>query len=187
MPNASQIRRSHVENDANLIVLAKLREALDALQASRDSALNDIEELRRGVSDTEAALQKIDNEMGSIRNMIERFSRTANIGSHDVPSDFGARRRERKTSLAWKVRRAAYAAIVELGRPIKRAEMLEQVRLRGISIDSDDPLRTVGKILYDAPEFIRSREGYTLTPSTSSDRTKDLTSQEVGSISETQT
>ncbi|MGO7121594.1 hypothetical protein [Rhizobium leguminosarum] len=70
------------------------------------------------------------------------------------------RQRERKTSLAWQVRQNAFAILTAAGRPLSRAELLDGLISRDISIKSSRPLEAINKIMWHAKEFETKETGY---------------------------
>lgn len=85
---------------------------------------------------------------------------TDQVGAVEVPKDFGRRKRERKESKAYIVRRQAFAILKTAGRPLGRAELFDKLKDRGVIIDSKNPAKLVGKILWEASEFEHTDEGY---------------------------
>lgn len=91
-------------------------------------------------------------------------AKKAPASSNDTgtPEDFAPRQRERKGTIAWTVRREAYAVLRLHGRPLNRSELLEALTARGVSIDTADAKKTVSRILWQAPEFEHLDTGYWL-------------------------
>lgn len=75
---------------------------------------------------------------------------------------FAPRRRERKTSKAWKVRQLARDVLLEKCRPLTRSMLLEEMTARGLNIDGPKAAKEIGKILWQADEFISTDSGYWL-------------------------
>lgn len=78
----------------------------------------------------------------------------------EVPKNFGRRKRERKESKAYIVRRQAFSVLKSVGRPLARGELYEALLDRGVIIDGNNPAKLVAKILWEAPEFEHTKDGY---------------------------
>jgi hypothetical protein len=92
-----------------------------------------------------------------------------------IPEGFGERKRVRKKSLAWTVRRESYIILRQAGTPLNRSEILRELQNRGIEVESADPAKAVGKILWKAAEFEHRDGGYWIKDGSSDDHTSDAT------------
>ncbi len=70
------------------------------------------------------------------------------------------RKRVRRNSFAWRVRKHALELITNAGRPLGRAELLEGLISIGVKIESSRPSNAIGRIMWGASEFEYKNNGY---------------------------
>lgn len=78
----------------------------------------------------------------------------------ETPDGFASRRRERRESKAWIVRKQAYVILKDAGRPLSSRRLFEALKEKGFLIDGPHPAKLIGKILWAAEEFEHRTEGY---------------------------
>ena len=106
-------------------------------------------------------LQKKISAMRKARQALLNQTAPTPAASGPNPSDGVApRKRERRESKAWIVRREAHAILMRERRPMNRSEMLEALRANGVVLDGATSAKLVGKILWEADEFVYKDTGY---------------------------
>jgi hypothetical protein len=125
-------------------------------------------------------LETLRLEVRQLEAFIEMGERIASGTTGPIETDtFGtpvrhARRRRSQVSPR-EIVRAAYEILKETGAVLKRRDLLERLRERGLNIDAEDPAKNLGTILWrnqDLFEHIRGR-GYRWTGKDHPDDVKD--------------
>lgn len=109
-------------------------------------------------------VDELQRKISGLRKLHQTYTEHADAPTSntavEIPTNFARRKRERKESKAYIVRRQAFSILMEAGRPLDRAELFDAFKQRGIIIDGPNPAKLVGKILWEAPEFEHSEDGY---------------------------
>lgn len=137
------------------------RDALREAAAHLDMQIEEQEKILRSVSEILAQLKRARSAIKiseQDQEYVELCSDVSDSRSKPVPAK---RRRKRANSDAFVVRDFAKSALKEAGRPLKRSELLDRLTKAGIVLNSDKPLKRIGKIMWDAKdEFTNHGEGY---------------------------
>lgn len=140
----------------------------DALAArGREALLRAIELHEFEVQRLELALTERKARMANLRAAVDALEpdyAVDNSDDADFPLGFGRRMRERKTSVAWQVRREAFLYIKDVGRPVRREELYQYLRTR-IDFKTENPLGALSQIMSRAKEFKKFEGGYWLAGS----------------------
>jgi hypothetical protein len=92
--------------------------------------------------------QSITEKIGSLRAMLGKTE-----WSHEEDDERGSDAKE--------IRKATRGAIERLGRPVKRADILKELKRNGIVLSAKDPAKAVNRNLFRSKdEFVRVKEGY---------------------------
>jgi hypothetical protein len=147
---------------------AAIREPLD------DGDLGSTEKrIDRNIAALESSVASLENRIASLRADLEalyvakRVISARAVNSHaESPTDVGpdpARRgRWKHGSDAQTLRSFVKAALLRLDRPLKRPEILRLLKEAGIEIGAKKPLLRITKVMWEADEFVSTRDGYWL-------------------------
>jgi hypothetical protein len=131
-----------------------------------------IEIVRSEIDDLSSILASVQTLLGQRREREEQLVQAQALliktkagGLSSIPENFAPRRRERRSSLAWAVRREAYLALRRVGKPLSRREIYQELLLAGIEFKTaagEPTLQAITKIMWNAAEFVSTEDGYWL-------------------------
>lgn len=141
-----------------------------ALEATSRDALREairingieIARLKETLSEVQAALSERVARDEYLKRVSALWKDQEKSESHRIPDNFAARQRQRRTSMAWRVRREAYLILKRANRPLNRTELLRELRVAGVELNAHDPLAAITKIMWNATEFESTGGGYWL-------------------------
>ncbi|WP_439616278.1 hypothetical protein [Shinella sp.] len=128
---------------------------------------NPTEHLLKALQGFKRELVAVEHRRREIRNKIADLNRIlGNIDGQQADDDFDGEddaNDEERDSDSKEIRTATRNAIERLGRPVKRADILKELKRTGIVLSAKDPGRAVNRTLYRSQEvFGRVKEGYVL-------------------------
>lgn len=132
-----------------------------------EESTNPTELLLKALQGFKRELIAVENRRREIRNKIADLNRIlGNVDAGQADDDFsgedGATEADRDSD-AKEIRAATRSAIERLGRPVKRADILKELKRTGIVLSAPDPARAVNRTLYRSQRvFGRVKEGYIL-------------------------
>lgn len=100
------------------------------------------------------------DQLKKARRQIKIDETTVDEADSSLSAHKSQQRRRRKGSLADTVRVNVRRYLREAGHPLKRGEILELLAVDGISVSSRNPGKRVGKIMWDAEDFVHTGKGY---------------------------
>lgn len=173
-PDMHLNRPLSAHSDVDLAVSAKsVREDEVALElAGREKIREAIKINNSEIKALSASLSRIQaildqrRERAEYLEKIERLlieAEKASLPQEPSPPGLARRKRERRTSLAWIVRREALSIFERLQRPLDRKELFYELRAAGVQFRSDDEtdiLQAITKIMWGSPEFVSTEHGY---------------------------
>lgn len=127
----------------------------------------------RNIAALEQSVDSLERRIVSLKADLEALyvakraiSARAASSQADSPADLGldpARRgRWKHGSDAQTLRSFVKAALLRLDRPLKRPEILRLLREAGIEIGAKKPLLRITKVMWEADEFVSTKDGYWL-------------------------
>jgi len=126
-----------------------------------------IEKARKKIAELEAEIAKLRDFVSLYVTLADDSSTEFSVerqeisgAAHGVPSP---RRRVRGGSSPEMIVKVAKEAIRELGRPLTRTQLVEELEKRGLSIGGTDKSKNMGTIIWRSDEFM-SVEGYGYWP-----------------------
>ena len=126
----------------------------------------EVSQLRRAKRVIDARLEKAEAARELVRQMIAAESPDF---TEDRAATAGQRKKRTKKkgfhigSRTAEVVERSKVILISAGRPLQRAELLEQIEASGFHLDVSDPPRFVGRTLWDNPDFIHiEKRGYWL-------------------------
>ncbi|WFU10892.1 hypothetical protein QA646_08655 [Rhizobium sp. CB3090] len=152
------------------------------VSASRENVREAIQIVRSEIDDLTSILVSVQTLLGQRKEREEQLIRAQALldetddGQTRIPDNFASRRRERRSSLAWAVRREAYLALKRIGRPLSRREIHQELVLAGVEFKTEpgEPtLQAITKIMWKASEFVSTDDGYWLADETATPRRQD--------------
>lgn len=118
-------------------------------------------EIDRQIGYVEHASETLRETLEGLRQARRALAKLSSSPSDaDVPDDFAARKRERKGSRAWTVRKWAYRILKEEGRPLTASELTERLHKAGVNLGEARRVQIVTKIMWAAKEFSHTDLGY---------------------------
>lgn len=140
------------------------------MTASRVSTLTEAT-LRKFANQLDAEIAECENELRLARDHLDQLKKArrqiklenpSRTTENEVPSPDGdlQGRRRRKGSMADIVRTNVRRILRETGHPLKRGEILERLEAEGVSVGSRNPAKRIGKIMWDAEDFVHAGDGY---------------------------
>jgi hypothetical protein len=147
---------------------AAVREPLD------DGDLGSTEKrIDRNIAALENSVATLESRIASLRADLEALyvakraiSARAINSNKEGPAELGmdpARRgRWKHGSDAQTLRSFVKAALIRLDRPLKRPEILRLLKEAGIEIGAKNPLLRITKVMWEADEFVSTKDGYWL-------------------------
>jgi hypothetical protein len=125
-----------------------------------------IASLEQSVASLERRIASLKADLEALYVAKRAISARAANSQVDSPADLGpdpARRgRWKHGSDAQTLRNFVKSALLRLDRPLKRPEILRLLKEAGIEIGAKDPLRRITKVMWEADEFVSTRDGYWL-------------------------
>jgi hypothetical protein len=127
----------------------------------------------RNIAALESSVATLEGRIASLRADLEALyvakraisARAANShaeGPADVGPDPARRGRWKHGSDAQTLRTFVKTALLRLDRPLKRPEILRLLKEAGIEIGAKNPLLRITKVMWEAEEFVSTRDGYWL-------------------------
>lgn len=128
---------------------------------------NTLADLRLLLSKEEDSLAKAERRVAAVRSAIEALAHV-HVDNPKLSAGAGnakatkpeARRRPRQGSLANLIRMKVSEILRENGKPMTRSEIHEKLISKGVTLEMNQPLKRVSKILWDAREFESTANGY---------------------------
>lgn len=126
------------------------------------------ETIEKAIQINAAEIAQLRAKMNELEARDEQLRRLASLGhqyengSNSIPDSFGKKRRERRSSMAWKIRREVFLILKRVNRPLNRTELLRELQKAGVVLQAQDPLAVITKIMWNTAEFISTGDGYWL-------------------------
>ncbi|MDX1006554.1 hypothetical protein GOE08_06595 [Sinorhizobium medicae] len=148
MPIGHKLERS--PNPTELLLKAREGYQQDLISIARE--MQRLEQRRQSIGDR---LEDLNRLLGKIDT-----DGTETVRSNEVD---GVALDEERGSDAKEIRAATRNAIEKLGRPVKRADVLKELKKKGIVLSNAEPGKAVNRTLYRSQDvFVRVKEGYVL-------------------------
>lgn len=147
-------------NDLRERTLARLNVEIAELEAdiiARESELHEARRICEEIKATRERLSRMFPEQNSEAPFDEAPSEKRRTRHATVA---GRQRRSRAHSDATLIREAANDALQRAGRPLSRARIQDELTRNGVSLKSKNPLRRIGKVMWQAEEFRHVDDGY---------------------------
>lgn len=148
-------------NDLRERTLARLDVEIAELEAeikARESELHEVRRICEEIKATRERLGRMFPEQNSEAPFDEAFSEKRR--TRHAASAGHSQRRRRAHSDATLIREAAKDALKREGRPLSRARIRDELTRNGVSLNSKNPLKRIGKVMWQAEEFRHVADGY---------------------------